>query len=60
VLETAPLIAEFTKIELAKVARMHRTSNALSLDPALIQPVIDAAAKYEIIARGFPARDILA
>jgi len=57
--ETAPLVAELTKIEIANVAKMHRTFNGTTLDPALVQPVIDAAAKYEVIARSFPAREIL-
>ncbi len=29
------------------------------LDPALIQPVIDAAAKYHAIPRSFPAKDVI-
>ncbi|MGA2393655.1 MAG: ABC transporter substrate-binding protein [Candidatus Lustribacter sp.] len=57
--ETAPLVAEFTKASLANVAKMHRTTNPTTLDPALVQPLIDAAAKYGIIARAFPARDII-
>ena len=57
--ETAPLVVEFTKAPLANVAKMHRTTNPTVLDPALIQPVIDAAAKYGIIAHAFPAREML-
>ena len=56
--ETAPLVAELTKIEIANTAKIHRTLNATTLDPALVQPVIDAAAKYELIARSFPAREL--
>jgi hypothetical protein len=57
--ETAPVVAEFTKATLANVAKMHRTTNPTVLDPSLIQPLIDAAAKYGIIARAFPAREII-
>jgi NitT/TauT family transport system substrate-binding protein len=57
--ETAPVVAEFTKATLANVAKMHRTTNPTVLDPALIQPLIDAAAKYGILARAFPAREII-
>jgi NitT/TauT family transport system substrate-binding protein len=57
--ETAPVVAEFTKATLANVAKMHRTTNPTVLDPALIQPLIDAAAKYGILPRSFPAREIL-
>jgi NitT/TauT family transport system substrate-binding protein len=56
--ETAPLVAELTKIEIANTAKMHRTLNGTTLDAALVQPVIDAAAKYELIARTFPAREL--
>lgn len=57
--ETAPLVAEFSKTPLENVAKMHRTTNPTVLDPALVQPLVDAAAKYGIIARTFPARDII-
>jgi NitT/TauT family transport system substrate-binding protein len=57
--ETAPLVAEFTKIEVANVAKMHRSVNGTTLDPALVQPFIDAAAKYEEIPRAFPARELI-
>jgi NitT/TauT family transport system substrate-binding protein len=57
--ETAPLVAELTKIELADVAKMSRSINATSVDPAQLQPVIDACAKYEQIPHGFAAHEIL-
>lgn len=57
--ETAPLVAELTKITVENTAKMHRTVNGIVLDPALIQPVIDVAAKYRTIARSFPAREIV-
>lgn len=57
--ETASLVVELTKIEIAKPKEMHRSLNAISLDPRLIQPFIDAAAKYEHISHAFPAREIL-
>ena len=56
--ETAPLVVELTKIEMPVVAKMIRSTNATTLDTALIQPFIDAAAKYETIPRAFPARDL--
>jgi NitT/TauT family transport system substrate-binding protein len=57
--ETLPLVVELTKITIAKDEKIHRTLNGTTLDPALLQPVIDAAAKYELIPRTFPAREIL-
>jgi NitT/TauT family transport system substrate-binding protein len=57
--ETLPLVAELTKIDIAANLKMRRTLNATSVDPRLIQPLIDAAAKYEHIPRSFPARELL-
>jgi NitT/TauT family transport system substrate-binding protein len=58
--ETAQLVSSFTGIELDVVQKMrHRTIYSAKLDPALIQPVIDAAAKYELIPHAFPAREII-
>jgi NitT/TauT family transport system substrate-binding protein len=56
--QTAPLVAELTKIDPASTRHMHRSLNATVLDPALVQPFIDATAKYGYIARSFPAREI--
>jgi NitT/TauT family transport system substrate-binding protein len=56
--ETAPLVSELTKIELSNVARMNRSMLGTSLDPTLVQPLIDAAAKYGAISRTFPAREL--
>ena len=38
---------------------MHRSNNATTLDASTVQSVIDGAAKYELLARSFPARDIV-
>jgi hypothetical protein len=37
---------------------MHRGQFALANDPKLVQPVVDAAAKYGLIAKGFPAAEL--
>lgn len=55
--ETAPMMAEITKIPLAVFARMPRVEDATSTDPAVLQPLIDAAAKYNFIVRAIPAKD---
>lgn len=57
--ETAGLVAELTKTEIASVATMARGYNATTLDVALIQPFIDASAKYEHIPHSFPAKDLI-
>jgi len=56
--ETAPLVAEIAKIDLGATAKIHRSVYATSLDAPLVQPFIDAAAKFGQIARAFPAREI--
>jgi NitT/TauT family transport system substrate-binding protein len=57
--ETLSYTVELTKIEIAPGQKIHRSLMATTLDPALVQAVIDAAAKYEVIARAFPAREIV-
>ena len=57
-LQTAPLVTELTKVTL-DVEKMHRTINATTIDPRVIQALIDSAAKYEITAKSFPAREII-
>ena len=57
--ETTGVVADLTKIPAEKLVKMHRSISASSLDVALIQPYLDASAKYDIIPHGFPAREIL-
>jgi NitT/TauT family transport system substrate-binding protein len=57
--ETVELVSELTKLQPADVAKMQRTISGTRLDGALIQPCIDAAAKYGMIEHGFPARELL-
>ncbi len=58
--QTAELLAAFTKMDPATIAGMARTAFATSLDPVLIQPLIDTAAKYNAIAQPFAAREFIA
>jgi NitT/TauT family transport system substrate-binding protein len=58
--ETAALAAEITKIDAAAMLKMRRVTYGTVTDPAMIQPVIDAAFKYDAIPRAFPAREIIA
>lgn len=57
--ETVPYAAELTKIEPAVMAKMRRSQNGTVLDAALLQPIIDAAVKYQTLPRAFSAREIL-
>jgi NitT/TauT family transport system substrate-binding protein len=58
--QTAELLAAFTKMDPATVAGMARITFAPSFDPAQIQPLIDAAAKYKAIDKVFDAREFIA
>ena len=58
--QTVDLLASFTKLDPATIAASTRTQFATSLDPGLIQPMIDTAAKYKAIDAPFQARDFIA
>ncbi len=55
--ESAKILERYTK--LASPPGMRRVPFAESAEPAEIQPVIDAAAKYGVLKAPFPAADLL-
>lgn len=57
--QTVDLVAAFTGAQPELVAHMVRAIDGTSLDPKLIQPTIDAAARYKVIPRAFDARELL-
>jgi NitT/TauT family transport system substrate-binding protein len=58
--ETAPILADFSKLPLPVIQKMTRAILGTSLTPALIQPVIDVSVKYGALARSFPAAEVIA
>lgn len=58
--QTAPALAAFTKIPLDVITHMARTKISAKLDARNLQPVIDAAFKYKVIAKDFDAKEMLA
>jgi NitT/TauT family transport system substrate-binding protein len=58
--DTIPLLAKFTSEDPARIAKMHHSSYATTLDPALIQPVIDLCARYKNIPATFDASAMIA
>ena len=56
--KTVDLIAAFSGIDRATVATMGRAAYATTLSPALVQPVIDAAARYGAIPKAFSAVEL--
>jgi NitT/TauT family transport system substrate-binding protein len=57
--ESAEILVKYAKLDPATVAHTARATYATELDPALVQPLIDASAKYGALDRTFPATDIL-
>jgi NitT/TauT family transport system substrate-binding protein len=60
--ESAAILVRYSKMTLDTVHSMARATYDTSgtLDPALMQPVIDAAAKYGSISHSFPASELIA
>jgi ABC-type nitrate/sulfonate/bicarbonate transport system substrate-binding protein len=57
--QTADLIAAFTGVDIAVIRKMTRVTLGTSLDPQMIQPVIDAMAKFKAIPAPFDAREMI-
>ncbi|HXP92944.1 MAG TPA: ABC transporter substrate-binding protein [Candidatus Binatia bacterium] len=57
--ETNPLVAAYAGIDLATLSNMHHVERPTYLNPAYIQPLIDAAVKYKFIAQPFPAQELI-
>ena len=57
-----PVIAQFTSVDEKTVSQMPweiLPTSVRALDPALLQPLIDAAVKYKAIPAAFPAKDMI-
>jgi NitT/TauT family transport system substrate-binding protein len=52
---SAAMMSEATKIPLAVMTKMRRVKSATTLEPSMLQPLIDAAAKNGAIPRAFSA-----
>jgi NitT/TauT family transport system substrate-binding protein len=58
--QTIEVLSKFTGIEPDVIAKMPRARMGTTLDPRLVQPVIDSSAKYKVIPAPFNARDFCA
>ena len=56
--ETIAMMSDVTKIPLPVYSKMARIQAATNSDPRILQPIIDATARYKIIARSFPAEEL--
>jgi NitT/TauT family transport system substrate-binding protein len=57
--EMIPVLAKFTGIDPSVLASTSPTTIGTTLDPRLIQPVIDVAVKYGVLPKSFPAKDVI-
>lgn len=57
--QTVDLIADFSGIDRATVATMTRALYVTTLDPSLLQPIIDDAARYGAIKQAFSASELI-
>lgn len=59
--EMIPVIARYSKVDEKTVAAMSPAplAAANTIDPRLLQPMIDAALKYKAIPKPFPAKEIV-
>ena len=58
--ETVAMMSDITKIPAPIISKMARVDNATQAtsEPNLLQPLIEAAAKYKFIPRAFPAKEV--
>jgi NitT/TauT family transport system substrate-binding protein len=57
--DTAAVMAQSSGVELSVLQNMQRVNDGTTLDPAQVQPLIDASATYGMLKASFPTRDIL-
>jgi NitT/TauT family transport system substrate-binding protein len=57
---TLPILEKYAKLDVNRTQGMHRTRFATSLDPKLLQPVLDAAEAYHLIDKPVQAASVIA
>ena len=57
--ESAVILAKYTKLDLERIKTMTRAVWSTSIDPKLMQPVIDIAVKYKAIDKPANAADLI-
>jgi NitT/TauT family transport system substrate-binding protein len=57
--ETVDMLAAYSHIDPAVIRAMTRATTAVKLDPRDLQPTIDAAARYKLIDKPFPAEELI-
>lgn len=57
--ETAPILAQYSRIDVDVVRHSVRAQYATSLEPQLLQPVLDIAVKYNALPHPIPVNDLM-
>jgi NitT/TauT family transport system substrate-binding protein len=57
--ESADILVKYSKLDPVVAHMMARATYATNVDAVLLQPMIDASAKYGVLEHGFPATEIL-
>jgi NitT/TauT family transport system substrate-binding protein len=57
--ETKPLSAQFAGLDPASLTNFRPGERGIAMLPSELQPTIDAAARYKLIAKAFPASDLI-
>lgn len=58
--ETIPILAHYSGMQPDLIKQIHRANYATTLDPKLMQPVLDVAVKYKLIAEPVNASSLIA
>lgn len=58
--DTGVILSKYSLIDVDRIRQMKRTPFATSLDPKLMQPVLDIATKYGLIEKPVAATDLIA
>lgn len=58
--QTVEILSKFTGVDPGVIAKMERAPMGTTLDPKLVQPVIDRCATYKVIPARFPASEMIA
>jgi NitT/TauT family transport system substrate-binding protein len=57
--DMAPYLAAYIGVDPSTIVKSHHEGRGVVITPADLQPVIDAAAKFHVIAKSFPAAEMI-
>lgn len=57
--ESAVILAKHTKMDLSVINAMARSEYGTTVEPSMLQPIIDGAVKYGVIDKSIPASELI-